>query len=172
MRNDRFLTGILAAVALLIVLAVSLFLVRRNTEAYISEDTPEGVVHNYVLALQKGNYERAYDYLAEGENKPERAQFQRDMVVNEASMGGAGLQLGQVEQYEDEAVVEVVVIQTGGGPFSTPWRNLNTVLLVRSGDAWKIKEMPYPYWGWNWYQSSDGRILPPASWPGQGRKAG
>ena len=71
MKQDRFLIGILVGVAVLVVVAVGVFFLRQNDQTYIAEDTPDGVVHNYVLAIQLGDYDRAYGYLAEGEGKPD-----------------------------------------------------------------------------------------------------
>ena len=61
--TDRFLLGIVAGVALLVVVAFLLVLNRKEL-TYQSEDTPQGVAHNYLLALQERDYERAFGYLS------------------------------------------------------------------------------------------------------------
>jgi len=43
--------------------ALILFFVRNQQPAYGAEDTPEGVLYNYAVALQLHDYERAYGYL-------------------------------------------------------------------------------------------------------------
>ncbi|HKZ70333.1 MAG TPA: hypothetical protein VJ020_09655 [Anaerolineales bacterium] len=64
MKNtDKFLIGIVAGVALLVVVAFAVALLRPKP-AYQPEDTPEGVTHNYLFALQEKDYERAYTYLS------------------------------------------------------------------------------------------------------------
>ena len=75
MKQDRFLIGILVGIGVLVVLALGLFFTRQDTQEYQTDDTPEGVVHNYVLALYRGDHEKAYGYLAEGENKPSYNEF-------------------------------------------------------------------------------------------------
>ena len=55
MKNDRFLVGIISFIGLLMVLAVVLFFVRQEPQDYGPEDSPQGVVRNYVLALQGGD---------------------------------------------------------------------------------------------------------------------
>jgi hypothetical protein len=65
MKQDRFLTGILIGIAVLVVIALVVFFLRQNSQSYISEESPEGVVHNYVLAVLNDDYEKAYDYLAD-----------------------------------------------------------------------------------------------------------
>lgn len=60
---DKFLVAIVVGAGLLIVAAFAIMLLRPKAE-YHSEDSPEGIAHNYLLAVQKGDYERAYGYLA------------------------------------------------------------------------------------------------------------
>lgn len=62
--TDRFLIGIVAGIAVLVVVVLALALLRPNQPGYQLDDTPEGVAHNYLLALQLEEYERAYDYLS------------------------------------------------------------------------------------------------------------
>lgn len=60
--SDRFLLLIVIGVLLLVALALVLVF-RTPPPAYLPEDTPEGVAHNYLLALRQADYERAYRYL-------------------------------------------------------------------------------------------------------------
>ena len=61
-------------------LAVGVFLVRQNAQDYVAEDTPEGIVHNYVFAIQQDDFERAYNYLIDGENKPTFSDFRSHYI--------------------------------------------------------------------------------------------
>ncbi len=61
--TDKFLIGIVAGIVLLIIVAFVVTLARPEP-TYQAEDTPEGVAHNYLLALQQEDYERAYGYLS------------------------------------------------------------------------------------------------------------
>lgn len=61
--TDKFLVAIVAGIVLLVVVVFLVVLLRPEPE-YKAEDTPEGVVHNYLLALQKGDYEKALNYLS------------------------------------------------------------------------------------------------------------
>ena len=56
MKQDRFLTGILIGIGVLIVIALAVFFTRKDSQTYVSEDAPEGVVHNYVLAVLNKDY--------------------------------------------------------------------------------------------------------------------
>ncbi len=79
MKQDRFLTGILIGIGVLVLSALLVFFMRKDTQTYISEDQPEGVVHNYILAILNKDYEKAYGYLADLDNKPSFEEF-RDSV--------------------------------------------------------------------------------------------
>jgi hypothetical protein len=61
--TDKFLIGIVIGIVLLVIIAFVVTLTRPEP-AYQAEDTPEGVAHNYLLALQKNEYGRAYSYLS------------------------------------------------------------------------------------------------------------
>ena len=77
MKQDKFLTGILIGIGVLIVIALALFFTRKDTKQYTTEDTPEGVVYNYVLAVFNRDYEKAYTYLADLKNKPTYEEFRK-----------------------------------------------------------------------------------------------
>jgi hypothetical protein len=61
--SDKMLIAIVAGIILIVI--VSFVIVsRRPQPEFQSQDTPESVVHDYLLALQLGNYERAYSLLS------------------------------------------------------------------------------------------------------------
>ena len=53
MKQDRFLIGILIGIVILVVAALTVFFTRKDNLIYVTEETPEGVVQNYVVALHK-----------------------------------------------------------------------------------------------------------------------
>lgn len=61
--SDRFLIAIVVGVLLLVAISIAVVLTRPEAE-YKAEDSPEGVAHNYLLALQQEDYDRAYGYLS------------------------------------------------------------------------------------------------------------
>ncbi|MBN1889316.1 MAG: hypothetical protein JW850_15080 [Thermoflexales bacterium] len=61
--SDKFIIGIVAAIALLVIVAFTVAFLRPKP-TYQPEDTPEGVAHNYLFALRQGDYARAYSYLS------------------------------------------------------------------------------------------------------------
>ena len=152
MKTDRFLWVLLIGVCLLVVAALALFFLRRESQVYGAGDTPEGVVRNYALALQKLDYARAYALLQDAEGKPDFERFQAYFLTRAADPSSAGLSIQGATLTGDRAVVDLVVIYAGSGPFSDSSRSPGSALLARDpGGAWKIISLPYPFWGYDWY---------------------
>lgn len=61
--SDKFLIGIVAGVVFLVSMALALAFL-QSAPTYQPDDTPEGVAHNYLLALRQKDYARAYSYLS------------------------------------------------------------------------------------------------------------
>lgn len=155
MRQDRFLIGILAGIGLLVVLSLAVFFMRRGTQNYGPEDTPEGVLQNYVVALQRGDYPRAYRYVADFANKPDLPLFQQPFVnYQQRDLSLTGVEIGSTSLSADgkTALVYLVLLHTGNGPFNQGYRETNTATLELSGGVWKISMMPYPFWIYDWNQ--------------------
>ena len=153
MKHDRFLLGILVFIGLLIVAALALFFTRHESQTYGAEDMPEGVIRNYVLALQNHDFERAYGYLADKDNKPTLDYFRQAFLNRQLDISGTAIQIGKVEMVaSDQALVEVTIVYAAANPFSPGSSSNMTASLVEQKGAWRISNMPYPYWGWDWYQ--------------------
>lgn len=152
MKQDRFLTGILIGIGVLVVIALVVFFMRNDAQTYVSDDTPEGVVHNYVVAVLNRDYEKAYGYLADLEHKPTYEAFRRSFLNGEVNPSSSAVDIGESVIVGDTATVEIALIFNPSDPFSTGWRNVQTADLVRRNGAWKLTLMPqYNFWGYNWY---------------------
>jgi hypothetical protein len=152
MKQDRFLVGILVGIGVLVVVALALFFTRQDNQVYVSEEAPEGVVHNYALAVYKEDYEKAYGYLAETENKPTYNEFRQAFFNHFVDPSNAGLELGETEITGNEAYVTVYLIYNPSDPFSSGSRNTDTARLERQDGEWKLLQMPYNFWSYDWYQ--------------------
>ena len=161
MKQDRFLLGILVFIGLLVIAALALFFIRQDTQVYVPDDTPEGVVRDYALALQKGDYPRAYSYLADKDNRPTVDAFRRYFLTDKPDLGSNALQVGSVQVLDsDEATVHLTVLFAGNGPFNSGWSSTDNASLVRQGGAWKLAYMPYPFWAYEWYQTPYPAVKP------------
>lgn len=153
MKQDRFLTGILIGIAVLVVVALAVFFIRKDSQSYISEDTPEGVVHNYVLAVLNGDYEKAYGYLADLEDKPTYEEFRDAFIKGVVNPNNSAVDIGESEVNNDTASVEVAMLYNPSDPFSTGYRDTQRAILVRQEGLWKLSSMPgYYFWEYSWYQ--------------------
>jgi len=152
MKQDRFLTGILIGIGVLIVIALTVFFTRKDTQSYVAEDVPEGVVHNYVLAVLNKDYEKAYGYLADLKNKPTYDEFRRAFLNREVNPDNAGVDIGKSEIVKDVATVEIGLLYSSSDPFSTGYRNYESAELLMQNGIWKLTSMPgYYLWSYNWY---------------------
>lgn len=156
MRQDRFLTGILVGIAVLVVVALVVFFLRQNSQTYVSEETPEGVVHNYVLSVLNADYEKAYDYLADLDNKPTYEQFRDAYLTGAVNPDNSAVDIGDSEIADDTASVEVALIYNPSDPFSTGYRDVQRAVLVKQDGAWKLSSMPgYYFWDFSWYPQAE-----------------
>jgi hypothetical protein len=151
MKQDKFLIGILAFIGLLVVAALVLFFVRGQAEP-VPDDTPEGVVYNYILALQEEDYETAYSYLADKYKKPTLAAFESYFTTQYYdNLSAYAVDIEETHISGARARVELVITRVATDPFSGEWSETGTVNLLQQGGQWKIESMPYQFWGWNWY---------------------
>ncbi len=160
MKNDRFLTGILAGILILIVLALAMFFMRREQIAYVESDTPEAVLHNYVTALDKQDYRRAFDYVAASAAVPGYTQFVSFQTANRQQNMQAGLEIGAAQISGDTAIVPVTIVRVSGGPLADTYRDPQTATLVREQGGWKIVNMAYLYWDWSWAPENNPPVKP------------
>lgn len=152
MKQDKFLTGILIGIGVLILLALGLFFTRQDKREYVADTTPEGVVHNYVLAVLDKDYQKAYGYLADLEHKPTYEEFRQAFFNGMVNPGDVGVDIGAVDINGDEAVVTLAVYYSNTDPFSSRYASEDRALLVKQNGDWKLNSMPYNFWDYNWYQ--------------------
>jgi len=152
MKPDKFLTGILIGIGLLILLALTLFFTRQEKRDYVADNTPDGVVHNYVLAVLNKDYQKAYSYLADLEHKPTYEEFRQSFFNGMVNPSDTGVDIGAVEIHDDEAVVTLSIYYSNTDPFSSRYASEDRALLVEQNGEWKLNSMPYSFWDYNWYQ--------------------
>jgi len=142
--NDRFLIGIVVGVLLLVVVSFVVVL-RRPSPSYRPDDTPEGAVHNYLLALRQGEYERAYSYLAPDlvSYPASAAEFASDVERNRWEFRldedvSLVVESAQIDGDRATAVVQETTFYSGGLFNSNQFTRSFTMTLERSDDRWLI----------------------------------
>ena len=159
--TDKFLIAIVIGVILLVVITFGLALTRPQP-TYLTDNTPEAVTHNYLLALQKGDHERAYGYLAPsvpGYPK-DLAKFKRDINTYGYSLNDIAdstFDIGSASIVDQQTTVNVRDTQFQPGGFLSngqQYTNNFTVTLEqdRQTQGWKIVSST-SYWLWCWEES-------------------
>lgn len=152
MKQDRFLLGILIGIAILVLLALLVFFLRPDGLEYGPDDTPEGVTRNFIVAVQLQDYQKAYGYLAEDDDKPSLDQFIEPFQLNYINPADSGVEIIDANISGNRASVQVSIIYNARDPFAGSYRNSDQAALVLQSGQWKIRQMPYPFWYYDWYQ--------------------
>ena len=151
MKKDRFLIGIIAGIGVLILIAMLLFFVRQQKAEYLPDDTPNNVVHNYILSIIQRDYERAYSYLIDAPEKPGLSLFQQDLLQASSDIDQMNVTIGEIFIDGENATVQLSMLQSYQGPFNNFGRYTDSGQLKKENGEWKIVSLPYPLWSWNWY---------------------
>jgi hypothetical protein len=144
--------GILALVVLTVVLVLTL---GQSDTVLLDENTPEGVVQRYLLAVQERNYPLAYGYLTAPDitdpriyKEPLSSYSEWFQSVQFSSDTTWKARLGKINITGNTASVDVLVDTFHpGGPFDDPVRtNTNTFTLKKVGADWRITSPFSLYW--------------------------
>lgn len=149
MQEERGLWYILGGVLALVVLTLAVYFLRPQPD-YVDDSTPQGVVQNYVLAIYRADYERAYAYLADWENKPPLLDFIESMRASRSELKRISVRLGDTTRLNDRALVDAFIRYGSSGPFDSGWTNSVQFHLYQQDDGWKIRTGPYPFFQWDW----------------------
>ena len=155
---DRFLLAIIAGVVVLVVAALALALT-RTPQGYLPDTTPDGVAHNYLLAIKQHDSARAYSYVSPDLSgyPPTVDDFVADIDSHYSwafNRDSATISVGDQRITGDRAVVTVseTHFDSSGlfnsGQYSTSF----SMTLRRQGDAWKLISAEL-YWASCWNQS-------------------
>lgn len=157
--TDKFLIGIVAGIVLLVGAVLVVVLLRPSQPSYHPDDTPEGVAHNYLLALQLEEYERAYGYLSSTlRGYPDDLEaFERDVEKYRWSFGSYDNDVSLAVESTDvsgntaKVVVRKTTFRRGGLFDSGQYSNTFDMTLRREGGTWKVSRSD-SYWAscWDW----------------------
>lgn len=154
MKTDRFLTAIVVGIVLLVILALALFINRGSNQEYDPANTPSAVINNYTLAVYRGDYEKAYSYLAEAEKKPDYSTFRRAFLSDLQYAHQVSLLVANEQIDGDHALVSVTILHPERGLFADANRETAYADLIRQNGEWKLLFLPYPFMNWGWYQTT------------------
>ena len=153
MNSSRRWLIIFATVIVVLIIATTLlvFLTGENEADLLPEDTPEGVVQRYLIAVRERNYQEAYNYLLfdPSEEIESYDDWVRISGIRRIADGPTWkANLGQTIQNGDNATVQVVFeTLRPGGPFDNPVRSRQiSYELKRTDSQWLITSPTRIYW--------------------------
>jgi hypothetical protein len=153
MKKDRFFIFLVIGIAVIVVISFVIVLSNQNQVTYLPDNSPEGVANNYLLAWIHRDYETIENYLIDEKYKPEISDIISTMDENQYSLEDAGVSIDVVNLDKDFATITVTIMHTGNGYDSYRYDYTDSITLVKQNSEWKIKEAPYPFWDWDWYQN-------------------
>ena len=143
-KNDKMLVGIVIGIILLVVVALVTTLAKPEP-TYQTEESPEGVAHNYILAIQKEEFERAYSYLSTSlEGYPKSLRKFEDDLLEKAWRyrwdNDSTVTLGEATITRKRAVIEITESYFYGGGLFDSSQSINTfdMDLQLDNEEWKI----------------------------------
>lgn len=158
-QRDWFLIAIVAAIAVLIVVGLVMALRPVEPATYRPDTTPEGVAFNYLLALQRQEYGRAYDYLsADIPNPPTDAgEFFADIedsfsCTDQQELSNRfQIEESETVMFDDRAIVTASqTVYTRGDLFSRgSYTSRFNIDLKEEGGEWRITSSDR-CWSFDW----------------------
>ncbi len=151
--SRRWLIIFAIVISSLVITTVSLVLFTKGNEvALLPEDTPQGIVQRYLIAVQEKNYQKAYNYLSfDPSQKIKTYDDWLRMVIGTPQISNQPTwkaTLGKTTQNGDNATVEVIIDTfRPGGPFEDPLRSQQIIFQLSKIDGkWLITSPTYIYW--------------------------
>lgn len=150
--SSRWLFAFAIAIGVLVIVAVVLVLTMTGEGAtnLLPEDTPEGTVQRYFLAIEAEDYEKAYSYLSPStiaeESRYNSYEKWSQSFVQRQQKNVWKATLGESSVTDDQARVAVTIdVFRPDTPFTNPVRTRHyTFLLKKEGTSWSITAPVYP----------------------------
>lgn len=147
--SGRWLAGMTVGVVALGLIAVIVTLLASSGDPTpLPPGSPEARVQDFILAIDDGAFDVAYDMLAnEVTDNCTQSDFRRHVADGERA--GLRVELDSVDLYDDEADVSVNVTSFSGSPPFDFSQNTYKArfALTRSDGGWAIDEAPWPFSG-------------------------
>jgi len=158
---DKFLIAIVVAIILLVVVAFTLVLLRPPPQ-YREDKTAEAAVHNYLLALQQGDYERALNQISEDvPHRPQdAAEMEFDVKQNEWQFdryGNPSLIIAGSRVTGEAATVTLKETRSNSPILGDIDSQEITLRLQLEDGGWKLLD-GQAYWALDWTDEQTRRI--------------
>jgi len=145
--TNRWLIIFGAIIGALVIVAVTLVLTMKNNTALLAENSPEGVVQRYILAIKNGDFQTAYTYLSDSAQTSMPYSTWKPIPPSsgnptwQATIGKATIQ-------GTTATIDVNVdrFYPSSGLNSSVSSQTLVFQLIKQSDGWKINQPDY-IWG-------------------------
>jgi len=147
--SSRWLVAIAAVVVALILVSVVVALINpRGAAETLPEDTPEGIVQRFILALEDEDYSLAHGYLSDELKESCPMAHMRDTVqwFAEESRDRRVALLEKEDLSDGRVQIRVRITEvTVSPPFGVnEYSHKEFYVLVREGGEWRFAELPWP----------------------------
>lgn len=152
MSSRRWLIGFGLAIGVLAIVTIVLVLTTSSgaDKPLLPENTPEGTVQRFLVAIRDKDYLTAQSYLAPPtDNKtPYDFPLQQRQIVGQGEGPGWKTTLGKSSVRGNEATVDVAVsVFRPNGPFGNSVNTYQvTFFLKKAGDTWQITSPLNLWW--------------------------
>lgn len=148
--SRRWLLTFGLAIGILVIVTVALVLITVSQEdkPLLPEDTPEGTVQRFLLAVRDEDYLAAESYLSPTIDDKIAYDLRRNRVAGPGEESGWKATLGKSVVKDDEATVDVIVdVFRPRGPFENSVRTYQvTFFLKKEGTSWNITSPVNLWW--------------------------
>lgn len=150
--SSRLLLIFGVAIGVLVITAIVLVftLAGQGSASLLPENTPEGTVQRYLLALEAEDYQKAYNYTSFPSGAPKYEEWRDNAISSREERGSESMRvtLGKSVVTGNEATVDVVVdVFSPGVPFENPVRTRHTTFSLKKEEtSWEITSPTYVWW--------------------------
>ncbi len=148
--SRRWLLTFGLAIGVLVIVTVALVLATasRGEEPLLPEDTPEGTVQRFLLAVRDEDYLKAESYLSPPIDDKITYDLRRNRMAGLGEGAGWKATLGKSIVKDDEATVDVTVaVFRPSGPFENSVRTYRVTFFLKKEDAsWHITSPVNLWW--------------------------
>ena len=148
MKSNRWLLIIGIIIAVLAIGTTTLVLTLKNNSALLPENTPDGVVQRYIIALKNNDYQAAYDYLtAATKTRVPYAQW-KPVIYSGPDKPTWQVTLGKPAVAGNTATLDVVIDRFTNGVGilnNSVYSQTVTFQLEMETGKWKISQPDYVY---------------------------
>lgn len=150
-RRWLFIFAIVISVLVIATVSLVLFTKGRNV-ALLPEDSPEGTVQRYLIAIQNNDYQKAFSFLSLEATSGKISSY-NDWILTIGAPLSSGQSvwkatLGKIVQNGNNSNIEVTIDTFRTGGLFGDSQNSQTInfLLIKTDNSWFITSPTYLYW--------------------------